>query len=122
MASNRAFNVIAEGDYNATHDSPPMSNLNNHAGHFVVKLITIPAGSLTLEVYGVTVSGAEYKIFEALPMVHAGTYRTTISPSQNCVAGVACRDFLPAKYFFRMVHSTSDTLRYFADIKLGEGG
>jgi hypothetical protein len=99
-----------------------MSNLNNHAGHFIVTLDTIPAGSLTLQVFGVSESGSEYKIFETLPMVSAGVYRSVISPSQNCVPGIVCRDFLPATYFYRLVHTTADTLTYSADIELGEGG
>ncbi len=121
MASNRGFNIIEAGERTADVESPSISNLNNSAAHFIVGLTAITTGSITLEVYGVTVSGLEYRLFRTLPMVSVGTYRSALSPGQMCVPGIVCRDFIPTKFKLKVVHETADPITYLVDVELGEG-
>lgn len=121
MASNRSFNIFESKERSTDTASNKLSNLNNAAAHFVVDLTAINTGYISLEVYGISASGAEYRIFRTLPMTHVATYRYIISPTQNCVPGIVCRDFLPANIRYKMVHSGGAVATYTADLELGEG-
>jgi len=105
----------------ADNESPALSNLNNNAGQFVIDLQAINTGYIYLEVYGISASGTEYRIFRSLPMTHVSSYRFTISPNQECVAGVACRDFLPSRIKYKMLHVGGAIATYSADLELGQG-
>lgn len=123
MASNRSFNLIAPGSYTGVQETAVHPNLNNPSGHFVTKITSLSSGQyLVLNVIGVTETGAEYNIFTSLPMNQVTTYRYVMGPNYECVPGIACRDFLPAKIKFRLTPALPlQTDSYSFDLQLGLG-
>lgn len=123
MASNRSFNLIQPGAHTGIQETAVHQNLNNPSGHFVTKITSLSTGQyLILNVIGVTETGAEYNIFTSLPMNQVTTYRSIIGPNYECVPGIACRDFLPAKIKFRLTPLLPlQTDSYSFDLQLGLG-
>lgn len=123
MASNRSHNLITPGAYTGIQETPVHPNLNNPSGHFVTNITALSPGQyLTLNVIGVTESGAEYNIFTSLPMNQVTTYRSLIGPNYECIPGIACRDFLPTKLKFRITPLLpAQTDSYSFDLQLGLG-
>lgn len=123
MASNRDLNLIELAEHTGTQTGEHANNLNNPSAHFVTNITSLSSGqTLTLNVYGVTETGAEYIIFTSLPMNQVTTYRQALGPAFECVPGIACRDFIPKHVRAEIVPSIpaqADT--YSFDLVLGLG-
>lgn len=106
MSSNRSFNILASEARTGVVSSSVIDNLNTTAAHFIVNITSLSASqTLTLDVIAVTESGAEYTIFTTLPMNQAATYRSALGPFVTCVPGIACRDFVPKRIYFKITPS-----------------
>lgn len=123
MASNREFNLIASVPHTGEQSTSVVQNLNNDSAHFITNITSLSSGQyLTLNIYGITDSGAQYTIFTSLPMNQVTTYRQVMGPAFECVPGIACRDFMPKQFkavLTPAIPGQTDT--YSFDIAMGLG-